>query len=115
PIVTLILTGGLALLAAIPPIVFLVRYAFIAQVVVLENQAGSAGLSRSKQIGLGYGWRIFGIMLLLFIMGMLVLIGLGGALALVMPPTQAVRTALGEVPNTNYFNHIVVTLVIYVL
>src|SRR5439155_10996582 len=46
-------------------ILFLVWFAFVAQVVVMEGISGPAALSRSKELGSGYGGRIFGTLLLL--------------------------------------------------
>jgi len=51
--------GGLLLLV-VPGLILMVRYTFVQPVVVLERTAGRDALERSKQLGSGHGWRIFG-------------------------------------------------------
>ena len=45
-------------------IYFGIRWVFIAQVVMLENRAGTAAMQRSGQLVQGFWWRTFGILLL---------------------------------------------------
>ncbi|HEY8743213.1 MAG TPA: hypothetical protein VIU62_08950 [Chloroflexota bacterium] len=44
-----------------------IRWAFIAQVVMLENLSGTSAMSRSSQLVAGSWWRTFGILILLVI------------------------------------------------
>ncbi len=70
---TSLLVGLLLLLMAItvigiPFAIWLgIRWAFIAQVVMLENLGGASAMSRSSQLVAGSWWRTFGILILLVI------------------------------------------------
>lgn len=57
------IAGGLLLLI-IPGLVLLVRFLFVQPVVVLERTAYRAALRRSRELTRGYGWRIFGALLI---------------------------------------------------
>jgi hypothetical protein len=63
------------ILFCIPGIFFSIWYAFIAQIVVVENLGGISALSRSKKLGEGFYGRILGIS---FMVGVLFLLW-GGA------------------------------------
>jgi len=82
------------LLLIIPGIIFLIWYAFVGQVVVVEGLSGNDALSRSKALTAGYRWRIFG---LLFIFGIIGWIAgaIGGSMELVMPSTKQVPAGPG--------------------
>jgi hypothetical protein len=49
----------------IPGILIAVWYAVFAQVVVMEKKSGMAALNRSKDLVTGFGWRVFGVMILI--------------------------------------------------
>lgn len=67
-LVGLVLVVGFILLI-VPGIIFYVWYAFFAQVVVVEGLSGTAAMERSKALTEGYRWRIFGVIILVGIIG----------------------------------------------
>lgn len=114
---TSILAGliiGLGSLCIVPGFIFMVWYAFIAQVVVVEALGGEKALSRSKRLTEGFRWRIFGLVVLVVIIQGII-VGLGGALNLVLPSSEQVPV---DVPGGsavravfNYRNYAINTLV----
>jgi hypothetical protein len=102
-----LLVGVGTLFCIIPGIYLGVIYAFVAQVVVLENRSGMSALNRSKSLVSGYWWRVFGVIFLVEIVMILVVGVVTAALALVLPFQEIVRGA-GGFPiahTTNYFNY----------
>jgi hypothetical protein len=53
------------LMCLVPGIIFLVWFVFGPQVVVVEKRSAIEAMNRSKELGTGFGMRIFGILLLL--------------------------------------------------
>jgi hypothetical protein len=70
-LVGLILFVGL-IACVIPYFVFLTWYAFASQVVVMEGRGGMGALNRSKDLGNGFYWRVFGVLALLFVLSLVV-------------------------------------------
>src|SRR6266516_4797851 len=54
------------LLLIVPGLVLLTWWAVIVPVVVLENRSAGESFSRSRELVRGYGWGVFGVILLLF-------------------------------------------------
>jgi hypothetical protein len=78
-----IMAGMLA--CCIPGIYLAIIWAFVSQVVVMEDIAGSTALGRSKDLVEGYFWQVFGV---LFVVGLIVGIAsapISIALALALP------------------------------
>ena len=65
------LVVGLGSLLVIPGILFLVWYAFYAQIVTVENLSGMNALNRSKTLTMGFRWRVFGILVLTMVIGLI--------------------------------------------
>jgi hypothetical protein len=93
----------------IPGIYLGIIWAFVSQVVVMENLAGPEALGRSKNLVEGYFWNVFGV---LFVVGLCVgvtsfMISMSIALALphqVIIPNPA-NPFVPEVQLTNYLNY----------
>jgi hypothetical protein len=93
----------------IPGIYLLIIWAFMSQIVVMENLSGSNALGRSKGLVEGYFWNVFG---LLFVLGLCVggisfAISMSVALALphqVIIPNPA-NPFVPEIQLTNYVNY----------
>ncbi len=77
-LVGLILMAGF-FMCIIPGIFFMVTFAFVAQVVVLEKLGPSDGLSRSWSLTQGYRWRVLGVLLLVWVatLGVQIVVSLG--------------------------------------
>src|SRR5262249_43854125 len=52
------------LMCCVPGIYLWVIWAFVSQIVVMENLSGSTALSRSKGLVQGYFWNVFGVLFL---------------------------------------------------
>ena len=92
----------------------MVWFAFVAQIVIMERLGGSTAMMRSKELGTGYGGRIFGVYFLLYLVVGAVSFAVGLLLSLVFPDVESVR---GEGPlnvtfTFNYTNHIIQKLVV---
>jgi hypothetical protein len=87
-----VLLGVLACL--IPGIYLAVIWAFVSQVVVMENTAGYAALGRSKELVQGYFFHVFGV---LFVLGCAFLV-LSLPLAFILPSVLPFQEAI---PNPN--------------
>lgn len=72
---------GLILLI-VPGLVLLTWWAVIVPVVVLENKSAGEAFSRSRQLVRGYGWGVFGVIVLV----VLLLIGFNILLSIVLAP-----------------------------
>jgi glycerophosphoryl diester phosphodiesterase family protein len=64
---SLIIGIGFVLLV-IPGIIFFIRYAFVTQAIVVEDQSGTGSLTRSWNLAKGNSWRILGTLLLALIL-----------------------------------------------
>jgi hypothetical protein len=113
---TVILSGVLIFLGAlacfIPGIYLSVMWAFAAQVVVLENLSGMDALKRSKALVTGYGWRVFGVVFLIQVVGMIIGGMVVGGISILLPSQETVRGAGGfPVAHTvNYANYVIAHL-----
>jgi hypothetical protein len=97
-LLTSIMTGLVVLLGLllliVPGIMWFMSYAFVGQVVVLEQLSGGDAMSRSASLTSGHRWRIFGLVLLI---GILQLIAHGAVNLLdhVIPRYVYEQTRLG--------------------
>lgn len=101
----------------IPGILFMVWYAFVTQVVVVEELPASQALARSKDLTGGYRWRVFGVGILLFAI-FLFLVILAGVLGQYLPNEEKVPAEGGVrlVMNMrNYSINVVVQFLINTL
>jgi hypothetical protein len=106
------LTIGLGfVLCLVPGILFFVWYIFVSQVVVVEGLKAEKALSRSKELTSGYRWRIFGILVLFIVIGMISQ-GSAGLLERVLPTQESVRTDFGYTSVFIYRNYVINVLVI---
>ena len=74
---------GLILLI-VPGLVLLTWWAVIIPVVVLENRSAGESFGRSRELVRGYGWSVFGVIVLVI----LLLIGVDIALGIILSPLQ---------------------------
>lgn len=82
------------LLLIVPGLVLLTWWSLIVPVIVYENSGAVASLGRSKQLVSGWGWQVFGVIVLMY----LVLIGFGIVFtALLVPLPDNVADFLGDV------------------
>jgi hypothetical protein len=72
---------GLILLI-VPGLVLLVWWSLTVPVIVFENTGAVESLGRSKRLVSGWGWQVFGVFVLMF----LLLIGFGIVFALILAP-----------------------------
>jgi hypothetical protein len=97
---------GLGMVLIVPGLIFAVRYYVAVPVAVMEGQAGSAAMARSKSLVDGSGWVVFGAFLVVVLMAA-VLGGVVGAV-LAFQPDGSVEKALQsmwfEVPITIFSN-----------
>ena len=70
------------LLLIVPGLVLLTWWAVIVPVVVLENRSAGESFSRSRELVRGYGWGVFGVILLVI----LLLFGFNLLLSLILTP-----------------------------
>jgi len=70
------------LLLIVPGLVLLTWWAVLIPVVVLEQRSAGEAFSRSRELVRGFGWNVFGIIVLTF----LILIGVGIVLSIVLSP-----------------------------
>lgn len=83
-LLTLVIIFGGFLLLVIPGVIFSVWYTFVAPAVVLEGLAGKAALRRSRELGRGYYFRNFGILILSQLVMLVIAMVLGGALGVAL-------------------------------
>jgi hypothetical protein len=105
---TVVLAGLFIALGSImcffPALYFMTIYAFVAQVVVLEDRSGMDALNRSKQLVSGFGWRVFGVLLLIGIVSALLSGMVGKGLELILPFQETVPGP-GPFPIVVGFNY----------
>jgi hypothetical protein len=77
----------------VPGFIFWTWYAFVAQVVVVEGMSASPSLDRSKRLGEGYRWRIFGILFLIGVLSSVIPSVIDAGLGLVLPASEVVPVA----------------------
>lgn len=115
-IMTGILIGFGFLFCLIPGFIFWTWYAFFAQVIVVEGLPASASLDRSKRLGEGYRWRIFGIIFLIGLLSNMIPTFLNLGLEFVLPASETVPIAGGDVRVVpNFGNQVIHTLVTYLV
>jgi hypothetical protein len=106
------LTIGLGFLLCIAPgILFAIWYVFVSQVVVVEGLKAEKAMSRSKELTSGYRGRIFGILVLCLVIG-IVFQASAGLLQRVLPTQEIVQTNFGYTTVFIYRNYVINVLVI---
>lgn len=105
------------ILCIVPGLFFWVWFVFAPQVVVVEDRTPVDALNRSKELGDGYGWRIFGLLMLFLLIGIAFNL-LVGLLGLVLPSQEMVPVDRGNAgfgrgvtPVINYPNFLINTAV----
>lgn len=113
------ITGFGFLFCLVPGFMFMTWYAFFAQVIVVEGLSASASMDRSKQLGQGYRWRIFGIILLIGLLTNVIPSLLNLGLEAILPASETVPTEGGGsrvVPHLgNQAIHTLVTQLVTIL
>jgi hypothetical protein len=94
------------LFCLVPGIIFLIWYSFVAQVVVVEGLAWGRALSRSKDLSEGYRLRVFGLLALFIVMGVILGAALG-ILQVVIPTQELVVTESGPAAVPNLRNTVI--------
>jgi hypothetical protein len=102
-------------LCIVPYFIFMVWYIFIAQIVVVEDLWGPTALARSQELTAGYRWRVFGLLLLFVLIG-LIFVGVVSLMNRFLPATERVPTGSGAGPAEFtliyiYPNYVIQTLV----
>lgn len=92
------------MLCIVPGVIFVSWYLLVAQIVVVEGLSGTAALNRSKQLTEGYRNRVWTLIILLFVFGLVLGFGLQ-FLEKLLPSAQLVRTDQGVRAVPNYFNY----------
>lgn len=87
-LVGLVLMVGF-ILCIVPGIIFYIWYVFFAQIVVVEKLSGTTAMQRSKSLTEGYRGRVFGVIVLLIVVG-IIFQGAFGLLERVLPSYDAV-------------------------
>lgn len=99
----------------IPGIYLAVVWAFVSQVVVMENIAGTTALGRSKDLVSGYFWQVFGVLLVVGILVALVSVPINLTLTLAMPFNDVVpgnpNNPFPVVRLTSYLNFAITEVV----
>lgn len=107
---------GVGMMCCIPGLIFWTWFAFVAQVVVVERLSASASLDRSKRLGEGYRWRIFGIILLIGLLSNTIPSLLNVGLEFALPSTERVPVGGGAYREVvRYGNHVIHILVTYLV
>src|SRR5262249_39694565 len=99
------------LLCLVPGIIFYLWYCFVGQVVVVEGLGGDKALRRSKELGDGYRGRIFGLVALLFVIGIVSGIAVASLEQFVLPAQEIVTTDIGPRIVVNVRNQVIDTFV----
>jgi hypothetical protein len=102
------------LLCLVPGVFFLIWYSMVAQVVVVEGLTGNDALARSKAISEGYRGRLFGLLVLLIVIGAMFQVA-AGFLEQVLPSMEAVPGPAGQSLVVNHRNQIINILVAQLL
>src|SRR5262249_54570040 len=98
----------------IPCFIYLVWFIFSSQVIMAEGLSGTQAMARSKDLGTGYGWRIFGVFVLLLLIQ--ILVNLAASLStLVLPNYERVPTDFGPRLRFIYENYVINTLIAFVV
>jgi len=111
------LTLVLIILAVVVGFMVAIWYLFVPQVVVLEGAAGVGALARSKELTEGFRWRIFGMMLLLFLIRIGLLI-VSSLLSMLIPPAKQIlagNVLRQEIIPTNYVIYVVLVFMLDVV
>jgi hypothetical protein len=96
----------------VPGLIFWTWYALVPQVVVVEGLGVTASLNRSKQLGEGFRWRIFGIICLVLTLMVIILVALALLLGQVFPQNEVVPVAGGGIRFVlNYRNYAIDTVI----
>jgi hypothetical protein len=124
PLLGTSLLGGLGIAVGlvaccIPGIYLAVIWAFMSQVVVMENVAGDTALGRSKDLVKGYFWQVFGVLFVVAICVGMVNAAVNVPLTAALPFQEVVPGNPGnpmpQMNLTSYLNfaivHVVTTLV----
>jgi len=114
-IVVGLMVGVGFMLCCLPGIYLAVIFAFVSQVVVLERAGVGDALTRSPALVSGYWWRVFGVLFLIGLINVVTQLVIGGGLGFVIPPQELIPAENGVVVTFNPVNHVVVTLVIYLV
>jgi hypothetical protein len=98
-------------LCCVPGLYFWVTYAFVSQIVVLEKLGPSDALNRSSKLVNGHRWRVFGVLVLIYIANAIVSNTVQLAMATALPTEEQIPAANGPRVQFNAVNHIIDTLV----
>ncbi len=112
--------GALVLIATllvtlVVGIMVAIWFLFVPQVVVLEGTAGIRALGRSKVLTEGFRWRIFGMMLLLFVIRIGGLLVWSGLLNIIVPPAKQIlagEVVRQEMIPTNFVIYVVLVFML---
>ncbi|HXD89304.1 MAG TPA: hypothetical protein VN641_22620 [Urbifossiella sp.] len=99
------------ILCCIPGIYLGITYIFFGQAVVLERMNVSESFSRSQSLVTGHRWRVFGVVVLVYIGMIIVTLGVQLGLLAALPTQELVPMEEGIKVEFNPVNHIVDTLV----
>jgi len=88
----------------VPGIIFMIWYAFVGQVVVVEGLGAMESLSRSKELTVGYRGRVLGLLALFFVMTIMISVAVG-TLNLILPSMQVIPTPTGQRTVYNHANY----------
>jgi hypothetical protein len=111
----IILVGLLELVGCccfiIPGVYFWITYAFVSQVVVLERLGATDAMSRSQSLISGHRWRVFGVLVLVFVASIIIQVVVAQGLQFLLP-SQEIIPAEGRIRvSINPVNHIVNTII----
>jgi hypothetical protein len=112
-LVGLVVIVGMVL-CCLPGIYFLVTYAMVAQVVVLEKLSGSDAMNRSQKLISNYWWRVFGVLLITGAANQVTQVVLALGLEAVLPTHKIIPAGRNEMfPRQELIplNHVIVTTI----
>lgn len=100
------------MLCCVPGFYVLATYMFVAQVVVLERRGVGDSLSRSAELADGYRWRVLGVFVLVYVIGVTVQ-GVGQqVLGMIMPGQEVIPGPGGRMQfKVNVTNLLIITAV----
>jgi hypothetical protein len=102
----------------VPVFIFLSWYALFSQAVVVEGAGAVRSLDRSKQLTQGYRLRLLGVWLLIAVAQYIVVFGLELVMQSFLPSQEIIYRQVGatripESVTTNYTNHVIHIVLLY--